>query len=160
MIINEWEDYIRDRADEAKEWVSKYPFLKFKDNSCCPWENTEEIESCWMFELPDGWYDIGAQMCNELMMALGVYVDDFVILQLKEKFNQIRLYWRWVSRIYSDSESEEMHIIYNTIENILSKYAEISYNTCTVCGKPATKWTNGWIAGYCDSCYERMNKRD
>ncbi len=155
MMIKEWKDYIRDRADEAKEWVSKYPFLKFKDNGCCPWENTEEIESCWMFELPDGWYDIGAQMCDELMAVLGKYADDFLILQLKEKFSEIRCYWGWADREYTEEENEEVTAIHHQIGKTLKKYAEISYNTCTVCGKPATKWTNGWIASFCDHCYER-----
>ena len=46
--------------------------------------------------------------------------------------------------------------LYDTIENILRTYAEISYYTCVVCGKPATEWTRGWIAGYCADCYERF----
>ena len=48
-MSNEYKDWHRDTSAEAKEWVRKYPFLRFKDNSCCPWENTEEIESCWIF---------------------------------------------------------------------------------------------------------------
>jgi hypothetical protein len=153
-MSNEYKDWLCDRSEEAKEWVAKYPFLRFKNNDCCPWENTEEIENCWMFDLPVGWYGIGAQMCDELMAALGKYVDNFIILQMKEKFNEIRLYWGWE---YIDEESEEIHRIYESIENIINKYAEISYNTCVVCGKPANKVTDyGYIAGYCDECYKRF----
>ena len=155
-MSNEYKDWLRDRAEEAKEWVAKYPFLRFKNNSCCPWENTEKIEHCWMFELPFGWYDIGAQMCDELMTVLGKYVDDFIILQLKEKFNEICLYWSWADREYTDEESQEMNQLYSIINHILRVYAETSYHTCTVCGKPATQWTNSWISGYCDSCYEKF----
>jgi hypothetical protein len=155
-MSNEWKDWQRDRSEEAKEWVKKYPFLRFKNNDCCPWQNTEEVKSCWMFDLPVGWYGIGAQMCDELMTALGKYADDFVILQLKEKFNEIRLYYGWADREYTDEESDEMHALYDGIENVIRKYAEISYNTCVVCGKPATKVTYDYIAGYCDECYKRF----
>ena len=155
-MIDNWEDYIRDRANKAKEWVSKYPFLRFKDNSCCPWEDTKEIKNCWMFELPDGWYEIGSQMCDELMIVLGKHADDFIIGQLKEKYNVIRCYWHWADIEYTEDELKEMYTLSDAIENILLKYEKISYNTCTICGKPATKWTNGWIASYCDSCYERF----
>lgn len=157
-MSNEMKDWIRDRAEEAKEWVKKYPFLRFKDNRCCPRQNTEEIESCWMFNLPVGWQNgFCVQMCDELMAALGKYADDFIIIQLKEKYNSIRLYWDWADKDYIDKESKEMNAINDMIDNIIRKYDEISYNTCVVCGKPATKYTkNGWFQGYCSECYERF----
>ena len=157
-MSNEMKDWIRDRAEEAKEWVKKYPFLRFKDNRCCPRQNTEEIESCWMFNLPVGWQNgFCVQMCDELMAALGKYADDFIIIQLKEKYNSIRLYWDWADKDYIDEESKEINAINDMIDNIIRKYDEISYNTCVVCGKPATKYTkNGWFQGYCSECYERF----
>ena len=161
-MSNGYKDWLRDRFEEAKEWVAKYPFLRFKDNSCCPWENTEEVQSCWIFDLPEGWIkSFGEQMCGELRDALGEHVNDFIIGQMKEKFNELRLYWHWEDKDYTDEEAEELNRLYNVIENIIDKYAKISYNTCTVCGKPANKWTtSGWIASFCDKCYERMNRRD
>lgn len=154
-MSNEYKDWLRDRAEEAKEWVEKYPFLRFKINDCCPWENTDEINSCWMFDLPVGWQiGFGAQMCDELMAALGKYADDFLIIQLKEKYNEIRLYYGWVDREYTEQENAEIRAISIAIESILDKYIEVSYNTCVVCGKSATK--HGWYDGYCDSCYERF----
>ena len=157
-MSNEMKDWIRDRAEEAKEWVEKYPFLRFKDNRCCPRQNTEEIESCWIFNLPVGWQNgFCVQMCDELMAALGKYADDFIIIQLKEKYNSIRLYWDWADKDYIDEESKEINAINDMIDNIIRKYDEISYNTCVVCGKPATKYTkNGWFQGYCSECYERF----
>lgn len=154
-MSNEYYDWRRDHIEEAKEWIAKYPFLRIKDNGCCPWESTEAITSCWMFDLPVGWYGIGAKMCDELMAVLGKYADDFIIWQLKEKFNEIRLYWGWAIRNYTNEEVTEMNGMYNTINNIISVYAEMSYHTCVDCGKPATKWTNGWIASYCDDCFKK-----
>ena len=161
-MSNEMKDWLRDRAEEAKVWVAKYPFLRFKDNGCCPWENTEEIESCWMFDLPVGWQiGFGEQMCDELMAALGEYVDDFIILQLKEKFSSIRLYWGWANRERTDEEAKALAYIYDEIEDIIDKYEGISYNTCVACGKPAEQWNEGgWISGWCKSCYERRYKDD
>lgn len=159
--MSEWYDYLRDRSEEAQEWVAKYPFLRFKNNDCCPWENTEKVESCWIFDLPVGWENSCAKdMCDELLEVLGKYADDFIILQLKEKFNEIRLYWCWVDREYTNDENSEINALSGVIRDIIRKYAEISYNTCTICGKPATKWTDGWIASFCDECYERMERRD
>lgn len=158
-MSNEYKDWLRDRAEEAKEWVEKYPFLRIKLNDCYPWEDDEEeIESCWIFDLPVGWQNgFGAQMCDELMTVLGKYTDDFLILQLKEKYNEMRLYWGWVDRECTDKENEDMRGLYDAIEDIISKYAEISYNTCVVCGKPATQYTQGgWYQGYCADCYERF----
>ena len=38
------------------------------------------------------------------------------------------------------------------IWDIIDKYTQISYKTCVVCGKPATKMSTGWISPYCDDC--------
>ena len=146
---------------EAKKWVEKYPFLRFKDNSCCPCQNTDEMESCWIFDLPDGWINTCAKdMCDELLEVLGPFVDDFVILQLKEKYNEIVLYWCWEDRDYTDQEMCEHNRMYRMIKRILSKYAKISYNTCIICGEHATKWSYGWIASFCNECYEEMVNRN
>lgn len=157
-MSNEYKDCLIDRVEEAKEWVAKYPFLRIEDNSCCPWENTEEIESCWMFDLPVGWQiGFGAQMCDELMSILGEYVDDFIILQLKEKYNSICLYWGWKHMGDTNNDSDEMRRIYFEIEDVIYKYRKISSNTCVACGKPATKYTkSGWHQGFCSDCYSRF----
>ena len=161
-MSSEYLDWLRDTAEEAKEWVAKYPFLQFKNNSCCPWQNTNEIENCWIFDLPTGWTNTcGKDMCDELLEVLGEHVDDFVIDQMKEKWNEIHCYWSWADRDYTDEEAEQLNKIYDKIENILDKYAKISHDTCVICGKPATKYTHdGWYASFCDSCYERMDCRD
>ena len=156
-MSNEYKDWLRNRDEEAKEWVAKYPFLRFKDNSCCPWENTEEVENCWMFELPVGWeIGFGAQMCDELIATLGKFADDFTILQLKEKYGSIRLYWHWADKEYTNEDAEEMKVIYNAVRDIINKYENISYHTCSVCGEPADVHNiNGWILPYCIDCYNK-----
>lgn len=154
-MSNECRDWQQDRSEEAKKWVAKYPFLRFKDNSCCPWENTKEVESCWIFDLPVGWINgFSEKMCGELRDALGDHVNDFIIGQLKEKYNQVVLHWYWEDKEYTDEEAEKLNKLCAIIDNIIDKYAQISYNTCTICGKPASKWTSGWITSFCNECYK------
>lgn len=57
------------------------------------------------------------------------------IEQIKEKYGSLRWY------AYGDTE--------DTLK-IISKYENISENTCIVCGNPATYRSTGWICPYCD----------
>ena len=43
------------------------------------------------------------------------------------------------------------------ISDIINKYTELSYRTCCVCGKPATKISRGWICPYCDDCFDKYH---
>ena len=87
-----------------------------------------------------GWRKaFGIQMCKEIRKQLIKEKTLFKwrIVQLKEKFGGIRL--------YSNFASDELY-------NVIDKYEQISYRTCGVCGKPATKISKGWIYPYCDDC--------
>lgn len=87
-----------------------------------------------------GWRKaFGIQMCKEIRKQLIKEKKLFKwrIVQLKEKFGGIRLYSNFAS---------------NELYNIIDKYEEISYKTCGVCGKPATKISKGWVYPYCDDC--------
>ena len=95
-------------------------------------------------------------MCDELRDALGEHVDDFVIEQLKEKYNELRLYWCWGDKDYTDEEAEELNRLCGIIESIIDKYTTISYNTCMFCGAPATKWSRAYAASYYDKCYDEF----
>ena len=79
-------------------------------------------------------------MCNEIKESLlrsggKKALKEYSILEIKEKFGGLCWY---------DSCS--------TIEvgKIISKYENISYHTCIVCGKPANVRTTGWICPYCN----------
>lgn len=136
---------------DYSEWMERYPFLRIEDNSTCPWY---DHDACWLNDIPVGWIDTCIKpMCEELVCVLNDHVNDFLILQLKEKFSEIRMYWCWKDRDYTDEESLVMNQMYDSIADILRKYANLSYNTCSNCGKPATKWTSGWTLGFCDDCY-------
>lgn len=92
-----------------------------------------------------GWRKaFGIQMCKDIRKQLIKERKLFKwrIVQLKEKFSGMRL--------YSNFASDELY-------NIIDKYEQISYKTCGVCGKPATKISKGWIYPYCDDCIGDRN---
>ena len=101
--------------------------------------------------LPDGWVcSFVPNLRRELADALGFYVDDFAVLQIKEKYGMMRLYWCWKDRDYTADEKHDLSVISKEINTIVEKYEQISTHTCVVCGKEATKMTTGWIMPVCD----------
>ena len=101
--------------------------------------------------LPDGWTSTFIPaMKRDLVDVLGSYVYDFIILDVKEKYGAMRAYWAWADRDYDENEAQDRNELTNKIEAIISKYEKISENTCAICGKPATKFTTGWVWPVCD----------
>lgn len=91
--------------------------------------------------MPEGWRKaFGIQMCDELKAQLKKerYLYKYRITQIKEKFGTLRWY---------DAGSSD------NIQKIISKYENTSWNTCIVCGKPASKISGRWISPYCDECF-------
>lgn len=89
-----------------------------------------------------GWRKaFGIQMCKEIKKELKKhkFLYKYRISQIKEKFGGLRWYDTGIPK---DSK----------IWDIIDKYTQISYKTCVVCGKPATKMSKGWICPYCDDC--------
>ncbi len=148
-MSHEYQDWLRDKIEDNKILIKKYPFLQIKSNGANPYLELDSYENTWLDELPVGW-QIGfcEQMCDELMEALGGYADERVILQTKEKFGKLCVY-------YADCPGET----YDKIESIISKYEDISEHTCVQCGKPSTKFTTGWILPVCDDCYDKLENR-
>lgn len=103
--------------------------------------------------MESGWRKaFGIQMCKEIKKELKKhkFLYKYRIVQIKEKFGGLRWY---------DSETPKDSKIFD----IIDKYTQISYRTCGICGKPATKMSKGWIYPYCDDCigdknYTNINK--
>lgn len=148
-IIDDWV------ADDVLWWTTKYPFLTVKDNSVHTWLKIGSTDYHWLSDIYPGWVNtFGECMCDELLCALDKYVDDFIIIQVKEKFAEIRVYWYWQDREYTEQEQGELKEISNSLNTILHKYANISYQTCVECGKPATRYSRGWTLPYCSECFK------
>ena len=110
------------------------------------WPGAPEETPEWDYEytelddMPDGWRKaFGEQLCEELKAELvkAGALDDYRIVQIKEKFGTLR----W----YDNGNTEAGY-------KIISKYEALSARTCICCGKPATRIATGWISPYCDDC--------
>lgn len=96
--------------------------------------------------MPEGWRKaFGIQMCKELRKQLWKEGNLFKyrIAQIKEKWG--KLCW------YDEGASKEVY-------EIIEKYEKLSWNTCIVCGEPATKISDGWISPFCDKHFPKNNK--
>jgi len=133
--------------EQAKnfELIRQYPFLLPKNR----WDkgysldtNFEYTELTWM---PEGWRKaFGNYMLKELKDALGDYIYEYMVTDIKEKYGTLR----W----YDFGAPEEAH-------KVISKFERLSANTCIVCGKNATHVTEGYILPLCDTCYEEKEKK-
>ena len=128
---------------ENKRLVEEYPFLmphnRFTDEIPDDYDYTyTELD-----DMPDGWRKaFGEQMCAEIKEALGPDVDDYRVIQIKEKYGQLR----W----YGMNSNEKVF-------EIIDKYSKLSEHTCVSCGAPATKVSLGWICPWCDTCASKMH---
>lgn len=145
-MSNEYKDWEFDKIEEEKEIVEKYPFLRTRNI-----DGTIDTSSRFPMmglEIPNGWYQLFFQMCDDLKLVLEKegMLNDFYFVQVKEKFNELRCYsGHW--------ETYE-------IQDILRKYEYLSRFVCTVCGLPAEYETQRYIASYCDKCLGKIKRID
>jgi hypothetical protein len=109
--------------------------------------------------LYDGWVNsFVPQLKDELFNLLGLYVEQFNVLQIKEKFGTLTVYWNFDLEGLKDEYVGDVLDVYEQIEDLLHKYAEISSKTCIVCGKLGHMRDDSWITPWCDKCYEKRNE--
>ena len=96
-------------------------------------------------ECDDGWL----QMIHDLIVELIAAGWDKRICQIKEKFGGLRF--------YIGGASDEVH-------DIISKYEELSYSVCEVCGEKGELrkdcgWKGGtWYKTMCDKHYNELKE--
>lgn len=124
-----------------KELIERYPFLM--PRNVWTGEVDEDYDYSYLFdlELPRGWYKLFFQLCEDIRQPLldADYLDKFRLLQVKEKYNRLEVY---------NSGAPE------GVQEIIDKYTAMAMYVCTVCGKPATYETHGYVASYCDDCFK------
>ena len=86
-MSNEYKDWKADRIEEEKQIVEKYPFLRARDIDGTI--DTEAEFPMMDLEIPNGWYDLFYQMCDDIKPLVS---DDFYFLQVKEKYNRLVCY--------------------------------------------------------------------
>ena len=128
-MSNEWKDYQNDLRATFNEKMYEVNFLY------------------------DGWQKTFVpQMIDELFNALGSYVEDFEVYQIKEKFSSLTIYKGWKDREYTEEEFEDLEDITAEINVIIEKYKKISERTCVQCGGKATFLSDYWVIPWCDNC--------
>ncbi len=91
------------------------------------------------FSVGDGWLGLVADCIQELINAGW----DKKVYQVKEKFGGLRFY---------------CSVGINTHDSV-SKYEELSYKTCEVCGKPGEPdQSRSWIKTLCPECTDLRRK--
>ena len=112
---------------------------------------TREVEFLY-----DGWRNsFVPEMMDELFNALGPYVEDFMVHQIKEKYGSLTIYWGWKHRDYTDEENNDRKEIDDAVKSIVEKYRKISDHTCVQCGDKATFLSAHWVIPWCDNCRDR-----
>lgn len=106
--------------------------------------------------LYDGWVNsFIPKLKDELFDLLGSYVEQFNVLQIKEKFGSLVIYWNFDLDGLKNEYIGDVAELYEQIEDLLHKYAEISSRTCIVCGEPGVMRDDYWVTPWCDKCYEK-----
>ena len=141
----------RDYTEEQlHNWIlcGKYPFLIPRYDWSGKIIEDYDYTSTYLDDIPVGWkIAFGEMMCEEIKQELVRcnYLDEFRIIQAKEKFGGLR--------IYTNGEPIDCKV-----QQIIDKYSTLSENICVICGKPDVPITNnGWISPYCKKCFTTPN---
>ena len=130
----------KDRIERNKALIERFPFLLPRNRRNDEVPEDYDYSYTELDEMPDGWrIAFGEQMCQEIADSLrnAGLLDEYRILQIKEKFGYLHWYGSRAPREVFD---------------IISKYGNMSKRICLCCGKPATRITTSWISPYCDDC--------
>ncbi len=142
-------DYTR---EQLKNWIliNKYPFLipKYWNKDTMSYEIRKDYDYTWteLDAMPDGWRKaFGEMMCEEIKEELVKYdyLDEYLILEIKEKFGGLRWYDGGVPTGCD-------------IPQIIDKYSTLSENICIICGKPDVPMIGtlpSYVSPFCKKCY-------
>lgn len=133
----------KDYIEENKKLIQKYPFLQTKD-----FQGNKTFECTWLDFMPEGWKQcFGELLCEDILKVLQKYlvpIEEFTIIDIKEKFGTLRVYW-------SGSAEYECEL-----EDVIDKYEHLSRYTCIHCGQINVPIYGGWISPYCDECASQI----
>lgn len=125
---------------QRKALTEEYPYLLPRTMT------TDEVHPDYDYEfingeydLPEGWMELFLQCCEDLKEPLirAGRLDKFRFLQVKEKWGCMELYHNGAS---------------NEVHKIINKYRFLSQQVCSVCGKPASVMTYGYVCPFCSKC--------
>ena len=118
-MSNEMKDWMNDTVKENKELCKLYPFL----------DCDRTYNFTWLDSVPIGWQESFLRMCQ----TLEPFKEDFEILEIKEKYGQLRVY------ILTDNEVDEYGVTYAQVEEVINSYCKSTISICPACGKEKSK---------------------
>ena len=101
---------------------------------------------CWGFCIGQGWFNIVADLSNKIEEVIKDLPnkEEFQVVQVKEKFAQLRY--------YMDKQTPE-------IRKLIQEATELSGETCEECGKPGKlDNTRFWVVTCCSDCSKKRKK--
>lgn len=134
-------------VEQNKELIEKYPWLLPRNRWTGEIVENYDYSYTELDAMPDGWrIAFGEQFCADIQHELDKLkpeaAADFRVLQIKEKFGQLRFYTNWVTE---------------GIDEVIRQYENLSEHTCIECGAPATKVSTDWISPWCDKCAGKIH---
>lgn len=127
--------------------IERFPFLLPRSRWTGDVPDDYDYEYTELDDMPDGWRKaFGEDICQEIMdeLVANDCVEDYRIIQIKEKYGTLRWYDNWGTR--------KIH------GEIIPKYEKLSECVCINCGAPATRYTTGWISPWCSTCAEKLTQ--
>lgn len=117
--------------------INDFPKL-FEDRGT--WRN-------FYFETGDGWYNLIYNACKELQEWSDKNNIQITLLQIKEKFGPIRIYYMIVN-------DNGLNVDQSEIDTIIERAEELSTQTCEKCGsmESVERTSFGWIKYFCEGC--------
>ena len=151
MTNEEYELSEKERKERNKKIIEKYPFLIPRNS----WSGkvSENYDYSYVEGFRDGWHDIFMKLCDVILEEYNKWSqetkDKFYIVDAKEKFGEMRVYFSFSNPRIDDALN---------IATFLSRY------TCMQCGKqPRTIFgchkileTRGWITPICKKCAKKL----
>lgn len=125
---------------EVKLLVERYPFLLPRNVFTDKLPEDYDYTYIKYLEIPEGWNKLFFQLCEDIRQPLieANYLNKFRLAQVKEKFNELRVYH------YGAPEA---------VEDIIRKYEVMARYICSYCGKPAEYETcELHIESFCSNC--------
>lgn len=116
--------------------------------------------------LPGGWRGTFINdLVRDLYEVLGpYYASHFKVLDIKEKYGELRLYWDWDEEIFEMNSKEDIldtAYKYDKVEEIIEKYSKKSLHTCTQCGKQENVKVDAYVGlPLCKHCAKRFHREN
>jgi hypothetical protein len=126
-------------------------------------------------DLPQGWTDIANRLFADLdAMMDNVEAKKFAVIQIKEKFAGLRVYWELgkektmvIDTISSgsaqrlDKPPEKRPALFNRIKARVAQASQEAAQTCQRCGNGgASAGGSGWIVTLCQTCRAQQDSEE